>query len=599
MSKLFEPVTANVFLFRDTCNVFIIRDGRTGILIDYGSGKVLSALTKIGIDRVGAILHTHHHRDQAQGDSSAVEAGIPIFVPRHERHLFDQTELYWSTKQLYDMVNVRNTYFSLTQSVPVTGILEDFDEFCLDEFRLQILPTPGHTVGSITLLCEIDARSVAFTGDLLHSPGKVHTLFDMQFSYAALDGVEAAALSLSLLREKAPEILCPSHGGVMFDAEKALSLTETNLRSYFRMLSGGKPLVDEYDFTRVNSRLLFASYANSSFYVILSRNGKRALFVDYGAANDSQFSPSTLRSEPGDTVRFFPHSVRRLKTQYGIETIEAVILTHCHDDHLCGVPYLRKQLGAEVWALDVMKKILENPTAELAGCVFPDPIPVARVLKDGERISWEGLELDVYHTPGHSEYHMSMFTEIEGKCIAFSGDNVWRPDFVPNIIYRNRVGRESHQVTAKLYRERKPEVLCTGHGLVTDVPPENFDTFYKNSKRLTEHFEMLLPTGSGIAGIEPAWIRIVPYQFPVRSGSTTTVAVQIHNPLENIAEISYRWVLPSGWIAAPAERKEALAPEEISNQKTGISVPDAFKNRFPKQAICHCKRSDRTGTKAH
>lgn len=555
------------------------------MLIDFGSGQVLSGLPALGIDRASAVLHTHHHRDQAQGDAAAVEAGIPIFVPRHERHLFDQVELFWSTKQLYDMVNVRNSYFTLAESVAISGLLHDFDIFERDGLTFAILPTPGHTPGSISLLLTMSGKSIAFTGDLLYSSGKVHTLFDMQYAYASLDGIEAAALSLNLLSERNPGVLCPSHGAVMRNPAEAISLTEANLRSYFRLLSGGKPLADEYDFTRVNSRLLFASYANSSFYVILSGDGKRALFVDYGAANDAQFSPSTLRSEPGDTIRFFPHSIRRLTAQYGVESIDAVIPTHCHDDHVCGIPYLIEQYGTEVWALDVMKEILENPARELTGCVFPDPIHVTRVLVDGERIMWEDLTFDVFHTPGHSEYHMSMFTKIEGKRIAFSGDNVWPSDFIPNIIYRNHVGKKSHQKTAKLYRKHQPELLCTGHGLFSDFDPDAYQTFCENSERLSGHFETLLPADTGVIGIEPAWIRIVPYQIPVRPGGTSTVAVQIHNPLEKQASIRYRWMLPSGWTARPAEQEITLSADETSYQKIVIDVPDSFKINFPKQAI--------------
>jgi glyoxylase-like metal-dependent hydrolase (beta-lactamase superfamily II) len=83
-------------------------------LVDFGSGAVLDHLGEIGVRRVQAILHTHHHRDQCQGDRRAVSEGIPIWVPEHERRLFEHAELFWSSKQLYDMYNVRNTYFSLT-----------------------------------------------------------------------------------------------------------------------------------------------------------------------------------------------------------------------------------------------------------------------------------------------------------------------------------------------------------------------------------------------------------------------------------------------------------------------------------------------------
>src|SRR5674476_640473 len=65
----FEPagaprkLTENLFLFEDTCNVYIVRDGTRAILIDFGSGKVLDHLPELGITTVDWVMHTHHHRD--------------------------------------------------------------------------------------------------------------------------------------------------------------------------------------------------------------------------------------------------------------------------------------------------------------------------------------------------------------------------------------------------------------------------------------------------------------------------------------------------------------------------------------------------------
>ena len=84
MSGHFRQVTANVFCFEDTCNVYVIRSRGKALLIDFGAGHVLEHLQDIGVREVAAILHTHHHRDQAQGDKLAVAQGIPILVPQHE-----------------------------------------------------------------------------------------------------------------------------------------------------------------------------------------------------------------------------------------------------------------------------------------------------------------------------------------------------------------------------------------------------------------------------------------------------------------------------------------------------------------------------------
>ena len=291
------------------------------------------------------------------------------------------------------MYNVRNTYFTLTASVPVAGVLEDFGFYESGGLRLEVVPTAGHTIGSISLVGRIDGTVVAFVGDLLHSPGKVLTLYDLQYSYKDTDGVETAILALNLLEQRSPRLLCPSHGLVMTDPAAAFSPTRDNLRSFFRLQTGGQLALDEMDFTPVASRLLYATQRCSAFYVLLSRNGKRALFVDYA----------------------------------------------------------------------------------------------------------------VHYSPGHCDYHLTMFTTMDGKRIAFSGDNVWPPGFIPMLIYRNHVHRTSHQVTARLFQQYRPEILCGGHGLYTNVAPEGYDLFMTNTEKMTELFDKLLPESSGILGLEPSW----------------------------------------------------------------------------------------------
>src|SRR5262245_56447848 len=81
-----QRLSDNLYRFEDTCNVYVVRDGNRCVLIDFGSGKILDHLRGMGITQVDWILHTHHHRDQCQGDWKAVERKIPVAVPAHEKH---------------------------------------------------------------------------------------------------------------------------------------------------------------------------------------------------------------------------------------------------------------------------------------------------------------------------------------------------------------------------------------------------------------------------------------------------------------------------------------------------------------------------------
>src|SRR5690242_14151967 len=97
-----QTLAENLFLFGDTCNVYILRAGKTAVLVDFGSGDVLDHLDELGIERVAAILITHHHRDQGQGLPRAAAAGIPVYVPHTEQDLFHSVDAHWQAREVYN-----------------------------------------------------------------------------------------------------------------------------------------------------------------------------------------------------------------------------------------------------------------------------------------------------------------------------------------------------------------------------------------------------------------------------------------------------------------------------------------------------------------
>ncbi|MGB9601784.1 MAG: MBL fold metallo-hydrolase, partial [Limisphaerales bacterium] len=54
----------NLYVWTDTCNVYILKSGANALLIDFGDGGVLDRLEKLNIKSVDWILFTHHHREQ-------------------------------------------------------------------------------------------------------------------------------------------------------------------------------------------------------------------------------------------------------------------------------------------------------------------------------------------------------------------------------------------------------------------------------------------------------------------------------------------------------------------------------------------------------
>ena len=52
----FQKISEHLFLYEDTCNVYVIKDGETALLIDGGSGAVLDQLGQIGCHQVEWVL---------------------------------------------------------------------------------------------------------------------------------------------------------------------------------------------------------------------------------------------------------------------------------------------------------------------------------------------------------------------------------------------------------------------------------------------------------------------------------------------------------------------------------------------------------------
>ncbi len=107
-------------------------------------------------------------------------------------------------------------------------------------------------------------------------------------------------------------------------------------------------------------------------------------------------------------------------------TVEWLIETHAHADHLSGAPYLQRELGGKIgigenirMVQDVFGKVFNEGTEfQRDGSQFD------RLFKDGDQYAIGGMTAFVMHTPGHTPACM---THIVGDA-AFVGDTLFMPD---------------------------------------------------------------------------------------------------------------------------------------------------------------------------
>ena len=568
-------VSPNLYVLRDTCNVYVLKDGNHALLIDFGSGHVLKLLGQIGVTQVDGILHTHHHRDQCQGDARAVAARIPIHVPDQERYLFEDAENFWRNRRVFHLYNVRNDFFTVTHNLPVAGVLRDYETFKWGTHELLIFPTPGHTIGSLSLIGTIDGRKTAFTGDLIHSPGKVINLYELQYQYMSTDGVDFAMYSLTQLRELGPELICPSHGEPFSGVDSGFTELISKMHTWAKAYAPGDSFAIDNQPFAVTPHLIASYQTTSCFYTLISDSGK-ALFVDYGAANNNFCSTFISTAPTTQRMRFVEHTIPELKARYGMKSIDVAMPSHMHDDHLNGFPHLARHYGAKIWCYDNMVEILENPRGNNLGCTLGEAIKVDRSFRHGETFKWEEFEFKICHSPGHTEYQMALFATIDGARVAFTGDAISPAhpaasyQLRHNLIFRNWVENDSHIRSVRTVLENEPNIIAPGHAKPYVANKADLEDLKRRLEKQQQYFSDVIADPDSNFGLNPSWARLFPYQLLAKPGSTSTLELRVRNYRSKPMRLEAALVLAEGWKASPDIAK--LEVPASSDGKTGFSV---------------------------
>jgi glyoxylase-like metal-dependent hydrolase (beta-lactamase superfamily II) len=522
-------IAADVSCIRDTCNVYVLRDGAEAVAIDFGSGAMLDRLGELGVERVTDVLLTHHHRDQTQGLARAAVHGARIWAPPFDAPLIADAGLNWQIRPLDIDYDLREDRFSPLESLPIHGVVPEYRRVRFGAFEIEALPTPGHTLGSVTYLVEVEGRKLAFAGDLLYGDGKVWSLAATQWSYTGVEGQEATIGSLAELAKHAPDVVLPSHGEPVEDVAATLSKLRARLGELVRLR-----LVDDWGledrlrspFDRITPHLWRnrTTFANS--YVLLSETGA-ALGLDFG------YDMATWR--------------RPLLWSLADLDVEVVIITHFHDDHVAGVNLLRDVRGTQVWAPASVAPVLREPHRFDLPCLWPEPIEPDVVLAPGEPVRWNEYELTAYPFPGHTLYAAAIEFEVDGRRVLVTGDQyaLEGERAILNYQYRNQFRRRDFVHSAALVRELQPDVLLSGHWLPRDVTEQQLEQIERDAERLAElHDELLPDDGFGERGFGA---RIEPYRVTVASGGALELAVVARNPFTHEADIVVSLVLPEHW----------------------------------------------------
>jgi glyoxylase-like metal-dependent hydrolase (beta-lactamase superfamily II) len=161
----------------------------------------------------------------------------------------------------------------------------------------------------------------------------------------------------------------------------------------------------------------FFDPATSTFtHVVYDRVGGHAAIVD--PVLDFDAASGRTRRDSADEVIAFVRA-RNL-------TVDWILETHAHADHLSSAPYMKEQLGGRIAIGEAIRRVqgVFKPIFNLEPGFATDGSQFDHLFADGERFSIGELQAQAWHVPGHTPADLAY---VIGDAV-FVGDTLFPPD---------------------------------------------------------------------------------------------------------------------------------------------------------------------------
>jgi glyoxylase-like metal-dependent hydrolase (beta-lactamase superfamily II) len=143
--------------------------------------------------------------------------------------------------------------------------------------------------------------------------------------------------------------------------------------------------------------------------------------------------------DPGDEPERLLAAARALGVR-----IEAILITHCHFDHIGAVAPIAQATGAPVYCPEIERPVLADVMSWVPPGFGPfDSYEADHTVTGGDRLALAALDIEVLFTPGHSPGHVTY--AIAGSAGAGdgapAGGNAERALLSGDVLFAGSVGR--------------------------------------------------------------------------------------------------------------------------------------------------------------
>jgi hydroxyacylglutathione hydrolase len=160
----------------------------------------------------------------------------------------------------------------------------------------------------------------------------------------------------------------------------------------------------------IDARMFTVGPVQENCYIVRTPDSDRAVIVD-----------------PGDEAERLLEALKALE----ISTVEAILLTHTHFDHVGAVAPVARATGAPVYCPELETQVLADINGYVRWPGFGpfESYDADETVAGGETLQLGGMEFEVSFVPGHSPGHVSYGLREHGAL--FSGD----------VLFQGSVGR--------------------------------------------------------------------------------------------------------------------------------------------------------------
>lgn len=191
---------------------------------------------------------------------------------------------------------------------------------------------------------------------------------------------------------------------------------------------------------KLNVKRLPAGIYAANCYIISSSDNTEAIVVD-----------------PGGEVEAIMSHINKA----GV-SVNGIVLTHGHGDHIGGVLELRKRLNVPVMVHKSELDMVSNSSLNMSASMSMGEITFTPeiLLSDGDEISIGDEKLLVIHTPGHTLGGISLYSDG----ILITGDTLFKGSIGRTDLYGGNHNVLLKSIKNKLLRLEDETIIYPGHG---------------------------------------------------------------------------------------------------------------------------------------